>query len=488
MHAGGGGGIRSRRASSRDILAAVALSLVVAVFFRGIFQTRMLSDGAGLATFFARGELLTYHFLFLPACRLVAPLAILVPGEDPIEAPRLLSAVAAGIGCGFTWLLARALGAPRFGAAIGTLLATAAPAVVFFGTTVEVHSLHFATVAGGAWVTLSLPWGRLGVALPVAAALFGLLFWAHQISILLGPGWIALCQLGRARIGRPLATRTLLVGIGPVFLAAAAVASALAAALRHGTAFPSAGEELRILREFVRPDGAWRFAWDGWLLPLAVLVPAACLGIARGDLEPGARRALLLCIVFPLVFLVAWGVAEYGGYALGHAPFLACFAALAFPRATPRAITIAVLLFLTQAVLAAQKVHAFDRRWDPDERIELAREHLQGGVFVATVNNAPQLEVYFPATEVLLWEGVDRANRDGFSTLQIIELMKLQAHEHVQGFGRVLFDLAFETQDFPGAGPMMRPFAEPLARALEAEFKTTRIEHPDWPMLIVEPR
>ncbi|MEM7305876.1 MAG: hypothetical protein AAF682_04365 [Planctomycetota bacterium] len=450
----------------------------------------MLGDGAGLATFYARGDTLAYHFLFLPACRLVAPLAGILPGgdaADPIEATRVLSAVAAGVGAGATWLLTRELGAGALAGLLATLLVALSPAAAFFGTTVEVHALHYGVVALAAWLTLRLPWRVPAVALPLAAGLFGLAFWAHQLALLLGPGWILLCQLGRERVARPFAARTLLLVAGPALLLGALAASALASYVRYGSPLPSAGEEADILRDFARPPGAWRFLWDGWLFPLALLVPAAAAGLWRGGGVPRVRLALGLSCAFPLAFLVSWGVSEYGGYALGHAPFLACLAALAL-GSSPRGLALGALLVLIQAGLGIWNVRSFDRGWDVNERVELVREHLGGGVFAATVDNAPAVAAYFPLTEVYLWEAVARASEAGLSEEEIVATLIAQARQYVEQLGRVVLDLGFETQHDRGPIAQRLPYFEPLAHALARELRTTRIEHPHWPLLIVEPR
>ena len=307
--------------------------------------------------------------------------------------------------------------------------------------------------------------------------------------MLLGPGWIVLCQLGASRAGRPFAPRSQLILVGPVLLFGIVAASGLANFLRTGSALPSADTELDILSAFTRPPGAWRFFWDGWLFPLAFLLPAAAMGLAFGELERNAGRGLLYLIGLPTLFLFAWGVSEYGGYTLGHAPFLAVFAAQAFPRPTGRAIALAALLLVSQAALAMWAIGSFDRGWDVNERAELVRQQLQGGVFVKTTDNAPALTVYIDdIVEVPLWDAVVRAHDGGLPDEEIQALLLSVARTHVQANGRVVFDLGYDTQRDREAIQPRLPFFDPLVKGLTAEFKTERIEHPHWPLLIVEPK
>ena len=481
----------TKRGVPGDLAVALAFAVLGSAAFRLGFQDRMLGDGAGLATFYARGDLLAYHFLYLPACRLVAPLAALVPepallgGADPIEATRWLSAVAAGLGCAFTWLLARELGAGRRGAAFGTLLVAFSPAVVFFGTTVEVHSLHFATVALGAWLTLRLPW-RHPAALPLAAALYALAFWGHQLALLLGPGWMVLCQLGRRRVGRPWTTRGLLLGVGPTLLAGALVASLLASVLRFGTPSLAGAEELDILTVFARPPEAHRFGWDGWLRPLAALLPAALLGALAGGIESLVRRGLLLLVGLPTAFLFAWGVAEYGGYTLGHIPFLGVLAAFAWGGGGNRRLVVGAVLVLAQGTAAVWTVRSFDRGWDVHERVDLVRRNVGTGLFARTVDNAPSMEVYLPVTEVDLWAGVLLARDQGLDVAATVQVLLDQARAGVAEYGRVVYDLGCETQLDRGPARKRQAYFGPLAEALQAEFATRRVEHDHWPLLVVE--
>jgi hypothetical protein len=480
------------RATRAEVAYALAIAVVLAAAARLLFQPRMLIDGAGLATFFGRGDRLAHHFLYLPACRAVAPLARLVRPEDPIEATRILSAVAFGVGTAFTFLFVRELG-QRWSAravAFGTFLVALSPAALFFATTVEVHALNYATVAFAAWATLRLPWARSGAATAGSAGLFGLVFWAHQIDLLLGPGWVLLCAHAARRAGRPLSRRALVLGVGPALLGGAVAASAVANWLKTGSMLPSADDELGILTAFLRPPEAWRFGWDGWLAPLALVVPFALFGFVRGFLDAGdtGERGMLVglaTLVFvPTAFLFAWGVSEHGGYALGHAPFLAALVTAGATRVNAR---LADLALAAQAALALALVLTVGRGFDVDARAELVRAHLAGATFVATAPNAPSITLYIPdAFEVVADDVMLRGHELGLSDADVIALVLASARAELARTGRLVFDLGYQTQADRTTVKRRMLVLEPVREALEAEFKTTRVDDESWPLLIVE--
>ncbi len=468
-------------------MSALALAAVFTTAYRLAFQDRMLGDGAGLATFFARGDSYAHHFLYLPACRFVA---VFTPGDDPIGPAKLLSALAAGVGIGLTYLAARAFGAARFGALTATLLLALAPGLVFFGTTVEVHALHFLAVSLAAWAMLGLPWRRPAVALPLAGALAGVCFWGHQLSVLLGPGWVYVAQLARSRRAEPFATRTLLLVVGPVLLLGILASSALANYLRAGSLLPSASEELGILTAFQRPPEAMMFFWDGWLLPLALLLPLAGFAFAMGEMERRAQRALFVLILLPTAFLFWWGVSERGGYVLGHAPFLVALCALAFREVTKRAVALAATMLVVQGAASWWFVTDWDRGWKVEERVELVREHLgEEGLFVAAVDNAPSIEIYLPGVrEVSLWDTVGRAYTEEMSPREFVDWYLPQVRTLLATTGGALVELGFEGQEDRSIVAARLEYYRPLVAALREEYATKRIEHPWWPMLWVERR
>src|SRR6185436_16334727 len=100
------------------------------------------------------------------------------------------------------------------GALVALALLVLAPSLWFFGTTVEIHALHFGCVALVAAVTLLAPWRRPALALALTALAFPLLYWSHQAAFMLGPGWVLLVQYARSRHGTRYSWRALLLGVG----------------------------------------------------------------------------------------------------------------------------------------------------------------------------------------------------------------------------------------------------------------------------------
>ncbi|MCZ6596788.1 MAG: glycosyltransferase family 39 protein, partial [Planctomycetota bacterium] len=361
-------GERSERGHAFDLAVALLLAVLFGALYGLTFQERMLGDGAGLATMYAHGESFAHHLLYLPACRLVS---VVMAGGDPIAPTRFLSVLAAGLGCSFTWLLTRALGAPRPGALAASLLLGLSPGLWFFGTTVEVHALHFLAVALAAWGVLVAPWERTALALALTCVLFALAFLAHQLVVLLAPGWLLLVHHARARRAEAFPPRTLLLVVAPSLAAAVLAALAISNLARTGSLLFSAEHELGFLAAFQRPwHAGWM--WSDGVLPLLFLIPAAAWAALKA--KSSAAHALLALILAPIAFLSWWGVPEHGGYALGHAPFLAALAAFAFPSDIRRAALIAAPLVAVQAFAAHATIAAFDTGWKVEERVAQVRD------------------------------------------------------------------------------------------------------------------
>jgi hypothetical protein len=211
------------------------------------------------------------------------------------------------------------------------------------------------------------------------------------------------------------------------------------------------------------------------------------VGLARGGLERGARTALLLLILAPAAFLFAWGVSEFGGYALGHAPFVAVLAAQAFPRRAARALLIAAPLLFVQALPSLRDLRMGQERFDVNARARLVGEHLQGATFLATVDNAPSITIYLPgAVELNAGEAMGRGVELGLSPPAIAEALLESARAELARTGRLVVDLGFDTQRERAPIALRLPVLDPLVAALRAEFRTTTVEDPSWPLLIVE--
>jgi hypothetical protein len=332
-----------------------------------------------------------------------------------------------------------------------------------------------------------LPWRRPVLATALASALFGLVFWAHQIDILLGPGWVLLCGLAARRAGRSLSRRALVLGVGPALLAGAVLASALSNWLLTGSPLPSAENEVGILVAFTRPPEAAWFWWEGLLRPLAMIVPFAAIGLWRGAFEPGARAMLLLNVLVPTAFLFAWGVAEHGGYVLGQAPYLVAAAAAGFEALRRRIPDVLLSFALLPQIVLGNEARELGRGFDVDDRAALVARYLEGGTFIATAPNAPSITLYIPgAFEFATDAALVRALEDGTPADEVVAILLDAARAELQRTGRLVFDLGCETQLDRAPIRERMVVLGPLREALEREFKTTRIDDRFWPLLVVE--
>ena len=473
----------------RDPLFALAVFAALVGVFGLTFQTRMYGDGPGLLSFFALDGGEAYqHALYLPAMR---ALGVLLPGASPYLAPALVSVLAgAALGAG-SFLLARGLGAPRLAALAGTAVVVLSPGVWFFSTTIEVHALHGAAVAGCACAVLFSPWERAGVALAVAAATFPLVYLTHQTGVLLGPGWVLLVAHARARRAAPFRWRTVLFVVGPVLLAALLATYVISGWLQRGTleAMPRwQAEFVGTISEF---EGPLDFLWPGWIHPLALAIPVALVGAARMRGERVALGALAGLILPSLAFFVWWSVPERGGYMLGTAPFWAALAARGFGSARPWLVG---ALLVPQLAAARLTIDAWDGRFDPRERARLIEEELGDPPFAAVNAHfaTPDIRVHFPQhrdgglREISLmqqWvrEAIDLGWTPERFAAFAADAVALQLTE-----GPVVFDLAHRELGWHPAIARATPYVEALLAACEERFETRHVEHPDWPLFVVE--
>ncbi len=480
------------RPSARELYIALALAVVVGLVYALTFQTRFYNDGPPLTEMHVlhTRELHT-HVLYLPVCDLVASVLRV---DDPLLALRLVSIVPAAAGCGFTFLLMLSFGAPLFGALVATLLLALSPALWFFGTTIEVHALLFGTVTLVALVTLLAPWQRPALALALVAALFPLLFWAHESTFVLGPGWVLLVQYARARRGGRYSWPALLFGVGPVLLLALCVSVGTASLARFGSV-------LGILRDVdtqLDVPGYQPAMHDRsvllheWLLPLGVLVPLALLGARRLGREAWRPLAIGALALLPLCFFAWWSVIERGGYFLGSDAFLLVPAALLLGGWSRGKGLLALLLLAGQVTWARHRIDEFDQGWVPAERVAQVHTALgDSGLLLASVGFAPSIHIDLPGVEEVSMRNFVRSTclreqrlvppEEIVATLGPYLLRLFERHERV----------AFETGFPEGAkdSPALAAFAPSLA-AIEAfmrEHYTVReLPHPHWGLLVLE--
>ncbi len=477
------------------MLVAAALTLLVGLLYALTFQTRYYNDGPGLVSMHALQEgRVYYHVLYLPACSLVESVLGLA---DPLVAPRLLSILPGALGCGFAFLVLRLCGGSIFGALAGVLLLALSPSMWFFGTTVEVHALVFCAVALVALVTLLAPWHRPMGALFVVAAAFPLLYWSHQATFVLGPGWVLFVQFARARHGGRFSWRALLLEVGPVLLGALVFAIAIAAYVRFGSLVPAWEEVQRKVhapetRAVIEKRAIWL---NEWLLPLGLLVPLAFAGAARirRPAELGAAIAALIGV--PLFFFLWWGTLEKGGYFLSSSVFLLVPVAFLLDGSSRARILLALLLLAAQATYARARIDAFDTGWDPAERVEQVRSVLgESGLLLTTVTFAPNIHIALPGVEehsltVMVRQSIARSGRS-LTPAGALEPVKPFLARLLERHARVAVEIGFHRvtlQDSPSL-TAFAPYLKAIEDFLREQYVVSEFPHPYWPMLLLERR
>lgn len=484
----------SARPGAREFWIAAALAVLVGLVYALSFQTRYYNDGPPLIEMHVlhTRELHT-HVLYLPVCDLVAGV---LGAQDPLLALRLVSIMPAALGCGFAFLLACACGAPLFGALVAALLLALSPALWFFGTTIEIHALLFGTVTFVALVTLLAPWQRPALALALVAALFPLLFWAHESTFVLGPGWVLLVQYARTRRGGRYSWPGLLLGVGPVLLLALFVSVGTASLARFGSV-------LGILRDVdtqldvpgyqpAMHDSS--VLWNEWLLPLGVLVPLALLGVRRLGRETWRAPAIGALVLLPLAFFVWWSVIERGGYFMGSDAFLLVPVALLLGDWSRGKGLLALLLLAGQAAWARQRIGEFDQGWVPAERVAQVRSALgDSGLLLSSVGFVPSIHIDLSGVEEFSMRNFVRSTclrehrlvppEEIVATLRPFLLRLLERHPRV----------AFETGFQEGAkdSPALAAFAPSLLaieQFLREHYATTELPHAYWGLLVLEAR
>jgi len=481
------------RPGKRDAWIAAALALALGVLYALTFQRRFYNDGPPLTEMHVLGTRTFHtHVLYLPLCDLVTRV---MGSADPLRALRLLSVVPAALGCGFAFLVLRTFGAQVFGALVAVLLLALSPALWFFATTIEVHALLFGTVTLVALVTLLAPWERRPrLALALVALLFPLLYWAHESAFVLGLGWVLLVQYARARHGTAFTWRGLLLGVGPLLLFTLLLGFAAANVARSGSlagAVHSVRMQLAVPGYQPAPDRS--VLLREWLMPLGVLVPLALLG-AR-ELRRAAWRApaIAALVLFPLAFFAWWTVLERGGYFLGSDAFLLVPVGLFLGRWSRVKGILALVLLAGQATYARGKIDAFDRGWDPGERVAQVRDALGGsGLLLSTVGFAPTVHIDLPAVEEFSLRSFVRSMcmredrlvppEDVVAALRPLLLRLFERHERVAletGYRRV----TVEDSPFLHA---FRPSLAAIEAFLREHYRTSERPHEYWGLLVLE--
>lgn len=285
-----------------------------------------------LLAWFGTGSGHPQHPLYLPAGEGLQALL----GTTPYQSLLWLSALATGLAAALVHATARTLGFDRLLATAATLVFALLPAVVHFGTVVEMHA-PFAAAYGWCWL-LAARWraclgpGR-ALALGLASGAATLLHATGHLAVLA----LALAWCGLAAVGAPRAARGRCLF---VLLAA------------HATAWVAGFMVLRTLRPPALEDDPVRFLarhweaagilgasghafWAEWLLPflpvsLALPVVAALPAWRR----MGGAALLVVGAHVALSGILLWSRnLEHGSYLLVLAAPLVLLCTAALPRA-----------------------------------------------------------------------------------------------------------------------------------------------------------
>ena len=479
------------RCHARDLGIALLLGIASAALYSTTCLGRIYgNDGAMLSDWFAFPERVVHGYhnvLYLPAAwflQAVLPAGLLAPAEDPLAVLEVLSQLCGAIGTAITYLCCRRLGAEPWPSIAGTGLLAVSPALWFFSSAIELHTLHFAVVAACAWTTLVAPWRRPVLATMLTASVFWLPYLTHQSAPVLGPGWVLLVQCARARGAAAFRLFALFL-VGVALLLSLAFGHLLVNWLRgFGFVFN--------VDFVVTVVGGWRreftpsIVWEAFLGPLFLLVPPTIAALCLRRVDHWLRWCGALFLVPAVGCVLWWGIPERGGYLLGPSWVMVVLIATLASR-LPRRVAVAgaLVLLAGQAWAGFRFVRDFDREgFQIAERVERVREHLgDKGLVLSSNDNAPDLKIYLP--------GVEEWNARWY--LGIVEIpipaWFSKAYEFLQsrvGSGKFLFDTSYHLRsDLP---PRMNESAAMLEQAIRRDYRVTELDHPSWPMWLVEPR
>ena len=318
--------------SLRDLVWSMGLGAVVATACLVRPQAAMHGyDVYPLLSWFGSGSGHPQHPLYLPVGELLQAVA----GTAPYESLLLLSALATGLAAALVHATARVLCFDRLLALAATCVFALLPAVVHFGTVVEMHA-PFVAGFGTCWL-LAACWRHRtttcrAAALGLASGAATLLHATGHLAVLA----LALAWCGLAAPGTPRATRI------------RCLAALLAA---HAAAWLAGWLALREVRPAVHDDDPVRFLarhweaagllgasghafWAEWLLPylpvsLALPVVAALPAWRR----PGGIALLVVAAHVALSGILLWSRnLEHGSYLLVLAAPVVLLCAAALPR------------------------------------------------------------------------------------------------------------------------------------------------------------
>jgi hypothetical protein len=339
-------------------------------------------------------------------------------------------------------------------------------------------------VGVAACATLFAPWRRPAVALAVAAVALGATWTTHGTAVLLGPGWVALVAVARARVAAPFAPRTLLLVVGPVLLAALLLVMLPLKAWWVARTGGASDLEWGILVAYFRNADHVANLWEGIARPLGLVLPGAAAGLIVMWRAPKTRRAartLAFCVGPPTAFAVGWGVPEDGGYLLGQAPFHAVLLAGLAARLPRRATGVLALAVLAQLLATHRSLAAFDRRFQPDERVALAREVLgERGYLGKIAYLAPEVTVRLPGVEEVELAGRLREGLELGLVPEEVAARVAPTLAAILAEQPVAIDLSYRSESFPLADPEFPAYVDAFVDALLARFEVEVRERGDW--------
>lgn len=479
-----------------DWAVALLLAAFAFVLYRTTFQARQFGDSSLLVQIFAArsdGTGFWYHALYMPAAGL---LGRVLPGASPPEVLRVLSSGCGALGVAFAYGIARKWPVRRPAAILAAGLLAISPGYWYFSTMIEVHTLHAACVGLCALVTLAAPWRRPLLASLWVALLLPLLFLSHQSGVLLGPGFVLLSQYSRFAGGQPpFKARTLLLGIGPLYLCALLAAIPLSAWMGHRTLSNLFSGTENSVVTFVR-GFTLANAWEGWIQPLGLLIPFALGGVVAARRRPWDMATPLVFIVPSAVFFLTWGLPERGGYTLGSSMFFAVLAGMALSWPDRRVLWLGLLAVAAQGTWGLTNLRSFDTpEWR--ENLDARRDAIvraigeRGGVISFNVT-FQYIEAELPdVIEVSLVRDLARTMGPGKAPaefLSVVEprLEELLAREDLP----IVLDRSY-VRFFERVSPEALPYTEAVERWLSERCLLKPVEGTegtDWPLVRVERR
>jgi hypothetical protein len=361
------GGVLDRAALTwLDAALALGFGAGALMLYALTWRASLFDDGEVFSHYFvASDRQVWYHVVYLPAARALHALLSPLASADHLLGLKALSALSAALGLAATFVAARALGCARSGSALAVALLSLSPCLWFFGTTIELHATHFASVSLAVAGTLVARRWPFAAHLALTALLFPLLYLTHNSGAIYGLGFVALFGLARARAGAPVPWARLLFVVGPVLLGALLLVIATCNAARGlgfglglgGTfAYIDAwhGERTADLA-FLRAELLLAQAW--------LWVPV--LGALLARRVPRAELLTWLLAAAPVAGFFLWfAFPSRGGYFSGVACFLALIAARApLPRAALVLSVGASVLLGAQAWTGWRELAAYEARF-----------------------------------------------------------------------------------------------------------------------------